>query len=343
MVYILRAHTHYPRHEYNQQVLGKLLQRFCTSRIDTQHAATTAAAATRSSTYKTLIQKIPSIFKNSKVQKRHFLLSHHDLQHIYESDRFKSMIINKAVEASYYGYRGQGIGGAESSSASPLIAPESSNTTVDAATSSSSSKATGLLDEAETGIRDLLNSMNMTVNDIHCLVSTTEIHCTPSPDTILMNRLQFPLTSHRIFMNGAASGGGAKVLQTAYTYLKANPTHCVMTVCMEAASHGWLGDIAKHLHNLLTKTHAEKSAKTQLLNDIVVSCILGDGVGVCLLVGQDHPLVSSLHDKHPNALKVVDTFTFRLPNSKDVIQRIPMSSGYRSILHPNLPDIVSNE
>lgn len=325
MVYIVRALTHYPKNTYSQELLSKLLHRHCRVVGTNQQLLL-------------LTNKIQSIFRNSSIHKRHFLLSHHDLTHVYQAHEVRY------AQQRVRGDEGEGMlpTGSVNDNTEVTITQTLQQTL--AGTESSQ----GLTELASEAILELLQSSELRAGDINCLVSTTGLHTVPTLDLQLLDRWSkhydgtknFSTSLNRIALNGAASGGGAKTLSTAYTYLKANPTHTAIVLCAESGSHGWLGAIQHSLRKWLTTDTTRESfykeAKRNVLNDIIVSCILGDGVGVALMCGDQHPLAQRQHGR----TQIVDAFTSRLPNSQNVIQRIATPAGYRTVLHANLPKIV---
>lgn len=95
-----------------------------------------------------------------------------------------------------------------------------------------------LLQECKSAITQFCNKLNITPQDIDCIISTSGIYTVPTIDFGLLNMFKHDV--HRLHLPGLASGGGVRTIIEAFDYLKLNPTHCVMTLCVESGSHGYV-------------------------------------------------------------------------------------------------------
>lgn len=195
-----------------------------------------------------------------------------------------------------------------------------------------------LLQQIQLGVNEICRKLRLRTTDINCVISTSGIYTIPNIGFDILNTMEFNCTIQHKHTAGLASSGGARCLIDAYHYLQLNPSHCVLTICAESGSHGWLGAIK---HSIDTTLHNRNNTDDQLnkelfFNDIVVSAIMGDGVGLCILAGADHPL-SHRTDYKKTPINIINTLSTYLPNTQHVIQRIATPYGYHTRLDSNLP------
>lgn len=153
--------------------------------------------------------------------------------------------------------------------------------------------------------------------DLIAFVSSTGI-ATPSIDAHLINERPFREDIVRIPMWGLGCGGGASGLSRAYEWLKYQTDKVALVVCCELCS--------------LTFQKDDTS-----MSNTIGTAIFGDGVGACLLVGEDSTYASHLND---NRLVIKATSSLTKKDTIDIMGWEVTDNGLEVIFSKKIPKLI---
>jgi alkylresorcinol/alkylpyrone synthase len=188
-------------------------------------------------------------------------------------------------------------------------------------------------------IKTFANS-GCSANKIDKVIFSSGIPNSPHISLHAMSGLGFSKNIKHTPMVSLGCVGGAYCLSEAHDYLKANPNQTVLTLNVECASRYFMGPyqykLNKLAENLKNKPELANSIKKELLHEVIVSSILGDGVGFTILTNKNTKTV-----KDPNAnLQIIDTLTTIVDDSLHLTGQVLEQSGFRAIIHPELSETV---
>ena len=175
---------------------------------------------------------------------------------------------------------------------------------------------------AKKAILSALANSPFTYEDINHIffVSSTGIS-TPSIDAYLFNdpELNFSKNIKRTPIWGLGCAGGAAGLSRAFEYTLAFPKEKVLVIALE------IGELA-FLKNDFSKSN------------LVATSLFGDGAAAVLVIG-DHA-----NKKTPfPAVEIIDTKSFILNNSLDVMGWEVINEGFKVIFSKNIPSLIKKE
>lgn len=148
----------------------------------------------------------------------------------------------------------------------------------------------------------------------------------PSVDAALVGRLGLRSDVRRVPSFGLGCGGGAAGLARVHDYLVGHPQDTALLVCLELCS--------------LTLQHDDTDPAA-----LVASGLFGDGAGVAVLVGDDHPATgrSVTGRTAGTGPAVVATRSRLYPGTEGDLGWHVGASGFRIVLSARLPDVVRAE
>ena len=172
---------------------------------------------------------------------------------------------------------------------------------------------------ATQAIDSVLSDAGMSASDISVIMSTTVTGvAVPSLEARLMNQLPFPRNTKRIPLFGLGCLAGVAGINRLGDYLKGHPTEAAILVSVELCS--------------LTLQRDDLSVA-----NLIASGLFGDGCAAVLMVGDEHPLA----DHSPLAWSNPRSAFFE--NTERVMGWDVVDSGFKIVLSPEVPSIVSRE
>ena len=189
-----------------------------------------------------------------------------------------------------------------------------------------------LLNIAESTVIKLLQQANLQPQDISLLTSVSLTPAVPSLEARLMSRIPFSPTTKRLPINGVGCMGGAMGISRVADYLEGHPTEAAILFAIELSSVLWQGSLQADLTSLIRSLPENPSAYSDVIMNIITAALFGDGCGAVLMVGKDHPLAKS------GLPQVIDTRSFIVPNTLEIMGLDAVDSGFRNILRPQVSD-----
>ena len=174
-------------------------------------------------------------------------------------------------------------------------------------------------DMAESAVTNVLQSAGLTAADISIVVSTTVTGiAVPSLEARLMNRLPFSAATKRVPLFGLGCLAGCAGVNRLGDYLQGHPTEAGLMLSVELCS--------------LTLQREDLSVA-----NIIASGLFGDGCGVVLMVGDEHPLAAEapLSWSHPRSVF--------FPDTERIMGWDMVDSGFKVVLSPEVPSLVKQE
>ena len=140
----------------------------------------------------------------------------------------------------------------------------------------------------------------------------------PSLEARLMNRLPFSSQTKRVPLFGLGCLAGCAGVNRLGDYLRGHPTEAGLLLSVELCS--------------LTLQREDLSVA-----NIIASGLFGDGCGVVLMVGDEHPLASTagLAWSHPRSVF--------FPDTERIMGWDVVDSGFKVVLSPEVPNLVKAE
>ena len=166
-------------------------------------------------------------------------------------------------------------------------------------------------------LSNLFEQSGVSAQDISLICSTTVTGLmVPSLDARLMNKFSFRSETKRLPIFGLGCLAGVAGLNRVADYLKGHPTEAAILVAVELCS------LTVQLQDLG-------------IANLVSSGLFGDGAAAVLMVGDQHPLAKK------SKLKFVGELSCFFPNSERVMGWDFIDTGFKVVLGPEVPDIVS--
>ncbi len=169
----------------------------------------------------------------------------------------------------------------------------------------------------EKAVSEALAMANCAAGEVRCILSSTVTGlAVPSLEARLMNRLPFAPDTKRIPLFGLGCVAGVAGLARMADYLKGHPNEVGLVCALELCS--------------LTLQKSDLS-----IANIISSGLFGDGAGVVLMAGDEHPLAR-------NGLLRLDTWLSSFfPNTEGVMGFDIVDDGFKVVLSAEVPDIVT--
>ena len=175
------------------------------------------------------------------------------------------------------------------------------------------------LDLGEKVLTNLLDKSNLGPMDISCLAVTTVTGiAVPSIDARLMNRIPFSRKMKRMPFFGLGCLGGAAGIARVADYLQGHPEEAAIMLSIELCS--------------LTIQRTDFSVA-----NLISSGLFGDGASAVLMVGERHPLAQKA------APGIVDTQSFFIPNSEEIMGWKVNESGFKILLTAEVADVAERQ
>lgn len=153
--------------------------------------------------------------------------------------------------------------------------------------------------------------------DLIVFVSSTGI-ATPSIDAHLLNNRAFREDVVRMPLWGLGCGGGAAGISRAYEWLKYQTDKVALVICCELCS--------------LTFQNDDIS-----MSNMIGTALFGDGVGACLLIGEDSKYTSYLKD---NRLAIKATSSLTKKDTIDIMGWEVTDKGLEVIFSKKIPQLI---
>ncbi len=183
-------------------------------------------------------------------------------------------------------------------------------------------------------VRKLLDKVALEAKDISQLTSVSLTPAVPAIDARLMNQIPFAPSLKRMPLGGVGCLGGAFGIARVADYLRGHPTEAAILVAAEPSSALWQGSLQRDLNSMIKRLPADPSQYSDIIMTIVTAALFGDGAGAVLMVGRDHPLAES------GQPRVIDSRSFVLPNTINLMGMDVVDTGTRNILRPEVADHV---
>lgn len=161
------------------------------------------------------------------------------------------------------------------------------------------------------------NSVPYEAIDLIVFVSSTGI-ATPSLDAHLINKRPFREDVVRMPLWGLGCGGGAAGLSRAYEWLKYQSDKVALVVCCELCS--------------LTFQKDDTS-----MSNTIGTALFGDGVGACLLIGEDSSYAANLK---ANRLVIKSTSSLTKKDTTDIMGWELTDKGLEVIFSKKIPKLI---
>lgn len=175
------------------------------------------------------------------------------------------------------------------------------------------------LDLAEQAATGVLAQARLQAHDISLLASSTVTGiAVPSLEARLMNRLPFAPDTKRVPLFGLGCLAGVAGINRVADYLQGHPQEAAIFLSVELCS--------------LTLQKDDLS-----IPNLISSGLFGDGGAAVLLLGDDHPWVSEA------PLELVAWQSAFFPQTERVMGWDIVDTGFRVVLSPEVPDIVTCE
>eukprot|EP00026_Physarum_polycephalum_P008922 Phypoly_transcript_09028.p1 GENE.Phypoly_transcript_09028~~Phypoly_transcript_09028.p1 ORF type:complete len:244 (+),score=49.81 Phypoly_transcript_09028:678-1409(+) len=133
-------------------------------------------------------------------------------------------------------------------------------------------------------------------------------------------------------MMGLGCAGGVGLLSRASDYLRAFPRQSAIVLTVESGTRFWHGTLNTTLNKILAHQIPDKE---KMIQQILVAALFGDAVSCSILHGPLSPIL-----KRPEVATrgpmIVDTATFLLPDSVDLVSHHAEESGIQSYLSVEL-------
>ena len=170
-------------------------------------------------------------------------------------------------------------------------------------------------DLATRSVDRLLNDAGLLPEDISLLASTTVTGlAVPTLEARLMNRLPFRANTRRLPLFGLGCLAGVAGINRVTDYLKGHPREAAVFISVELCS--------------LTLQAEDFS-----VSNLVSTGLFGDGCGVVLMVGDEHPLAASA------AYEVLHGESEFFPDSERIMGWDIVDEGFKVVLSSKVPAI----
>lgn len=167
-------------------------------------------------------------------------------------------------------------------------------------------------------ITDLHLKIGFDFKDIGLIISTTITGLSvPSLEAKLMNVFDFNPNLIRIPIFGVGCLGGVYNLNRAFDYLRLNPDKLALAIAYEACT--------------LTFQFDDIS-----MPNLVATSLFGDGAGVVLLSGKDHPMSKKAK------LEIIKTHSSFYKDTQKVMGWDIVDDGFQIVLSGNVPQMVTD-
>ncbi len=175
---------------------------------------------------------------------------------------------------------------------------------------------TTALELATQGVEEILEKFDIPANRIDLLTTSTVTGLSvPTLDAKLMNAIDFSPGTKRLPIFGLGCVAGVAGLNRVCEYLRGNPTGAALFVAVELCSLTFqMNDVSKA--------------------NLVATSLFGDGCGVALLVGDEHPLA----DKP--GLRFIGSGSHFFKNSEGVMGWDIGEKGFKVVLSNEVPQYV---
>jgi alkylresorcinol/alkylpyrone synthase len=168
---------------------------------------------------------------------------------------------------------------------------------------------------AETAVVRALEHAELAARDVQLFASSTVTGiAVPSLEARLMNRLGFASDCRRLPLFGLGCVAGAAGIARVHDYLKGNPTHAAVLLCVELCS--------------LTFQPQDAS-----IANVIACGLFGDGAACVVMVGDEHPLANRAK------ASVEQTRAALFPNTERVMGWDIVDTGFRIVLEGSVPEL----
>lgn len=168
-------------------------------------------------------------------------------------------------------------------------------------------------------IESMLAQVKISAADIKLIasVNTTGL-CVPSLEALLLNKVALSANCKRLPIFGLGCLGGVAGINRVNDYLKGHPKEAAIVLVTELCS-------------LTFQFHDSSIA------NLIGSALFGDGAGIVLMVGENHPLIETAF------LEIMNSKSYFYPETEHLMGWEMVATGFQIQLSNDIPDLVRNE